>query len=190
MYYNINMKKRSIRIYFNAPITLLFVVICLFALALNSYTGGRSNALIFSCYKSSWTDPLTYVRLICHVFGHQSINHLISNALYILLLGPILEEKYGSKLIFVIIVTAIITGITHNFLSSDTALLGASSIAFAFILLASFTGKNNGIPITFILVAVLWLGSEIVNIFTADNISQVAHIVGGLCGALLAFFLK
>lgn len=184
------MRKRSVRIYFNAPITICFVLLCLLALGINDFTDGLANANVFSTYRSSFTDPMTYVRLICHVFGHQSIEHLINNVLYILLLGPILEEKYGSKLILVILFTAVVTGITHNLISSNTALLGASSIVFAFIILASFQGRRSGIPITFILVAILWLGSEIVGMFQADSISQIAHIVGGLCGAMMAIFLR
>lgn len=184
------MRKRSIRLYFNAPITLTFVLICLLALGLNNFTDGQTNNLIFSCYKGDFSDPLTYVRLVCHVFGHQNLQHLINNTLYILLLGPILEEKYGNKLILVIFITAIITGITHIVISDNTALLGASGVVFAFILLASFTGRNNGIPITFILVAILWLGSEIATMFQADTISQLAHIVGGLCGALFALIFR
>lgn len=184
------MAKRSIKIYFNAPITLAFVLFCLLALGINTLTDGQANALVFSCYKSSLSDPLTYIRLVCHVFGHQSLSHLISNTLYILLLGPILEEKYGSKMISVILVTAIVTGIVHTFISPNTSLLGASGIVFSFIILASFTGRNNGIPVTFILVAILWLGSEVSSMVVDDNISQLAHIVGGLCGASMAFILR
>lgn len=184
------MTKRSIKIYFNAPITLGFVLLCLLALGINTLTDGQANSLLFSCYKSSFSDPLTYVRMICHIFGHQSLDHLISNTLYILLLGPILEEKYGAKLITVILVTAVVTGVVHTFISPGVALLGASGIVFSFIILASFTGRNNGIPVTFILVAILWLGSEVSAMVIDDNISQIAHIVGGLCGASMAFILR
>ena len=182
--------RRSIKIYFNAPITLTFVGICIFALILNYITLGDSNAYIFSTYATNLLDPMTYVRLICHVFGHRDINHLISNAMYILLLGPILEDKYGKKLITVILVTAVVTGVVHNILDPNTMLLGASGVVFAFILLASITGKN-GIPITFILVALFYLGNEIYSgIIMADNISHLTHILGGLSGALLGFSFR
>jgi membrane associated rhomboid family serine protease len=54
------------------------------------------------------------------------------------------------------------------------------------ILLASFTNIRQGrLPITVPLVAVLYLGNEILTgIFTVDNISQLSHIIGGLCGAI------
>jgi membrane associated rhomboid family serine protease len=57
------------------------------------------------------------------------------------------------------------------------------------ILLASFTNFTAGeIPLTFILVLVLYLGREIFNSFNSNNISEFAHIVGGFVGSLFGFF--
>ena len=184
-------KKKKFRIYLNAPITMSFTIICITALILDYLTNGRSTTLIFSTYRSSFLDPLMYVRLVCHVFGHGSFRHLVSNLLYILLLGPMLEEKYHDRLITVILTTALVTGVIHNILQPKVMLLGASGVVFAFILLASITGKEKGIPITLILVALLWLGQEIyTGIVTNDSISQITHILGGLSGAILGMIYK
>ncbi len=184
-------KRKNYTIYLNAPLTMSFVVICLSALALDYLTAGKSTVLLFSTYGSSWFSPMTYIRLFLHVFGHGGVQHLVSNMLYILLLGPMLEEKYHDRLITVILVTAIVTGVVHNILQPNVMLLGASGVVFAFILLASITGKENGIPITLILVAVLYLGQEIYNGFIAsDNISQLTHIIGGLSGTVLGLIYK
>jgi uncharacterized membrane protein YdcZ (DUF606 family) len=57
------------------------------------------------------------------------------------------------------------------------------------ILLASFTNFSRGeIPLTFILILVLYLGRELFNSFSNNNISEFAHIVGGFCGSLFGFF--
>lgn len=182
---------KKLKIYINAPITLMFVIVCLMTIVLDSITAGKSTELFFSTYGSSWLHPLTYVRLVGHVFGHESLSHLISNALYLLLLGPMLEEKYHDKIIIVILVTAIVTGLVNNIIQPNVALLGSSGVVFAFILMASITGKNEGIPITLILVAVLWLGQELyAGINNTDNISQLTHIIGGLSGALLGLVFK
>ncbi|MGN1406548.1 MAG: rhomboid family intramembrane serine protease [Erysipelotrichaceae bacterium] len=183
------MKKRHI--YLNAPITLGFSLICIIALILNLISSGRSNVLLFSTYGSSLLSPMTYLRLVGHIFGHANLNHLVSNLLYILLLGPMLEEKYGDRLIIVILSTAIVTGIVHNVISPNTMLLGASGVVFAFIILASITGNEDGIPVTLIIVALLWIGSEIyTGITTADSISQLTHIVGGLTGGIIGLAFK
>jgi len=182
---------KKFKLYFNAPITLSFVGICLVVLGLDYISNGESTYAFFSTYGSSWLSPLTYLRLIGHVFGHADLSHLISNTLYILLLGPMLEEKYHDKLIMVIIFTALVTGVVHNIIEPDVALLGSSGIVFAFILLSSITGNRQGIPVTLILVAVLYLGEELYSsIALADNISQLTHIIGGLSGALLGLLFK
>ena len=188
---NNGMNKKKFRIYLNAPITLGFVAICIIATGLDYLTKNASTILVFSTYGSSWLSPMTYVRLICHVFGHGGLDHLVNNMLYILLLGPMLEEKYHDRLVTVILTVALVTGIIHNIIQPDVMLLGASGVVFAFILLASITGKDSGIPVTLILVAVLWLGKEIYAGFTsADNVSQITHIIGGLSGAILGMLFK
>ncbi len=184
------MKKKTLKIYFNAPITLSFVGICLIALALNSVTNGESNYVVFSTFGSSWFNPMTYVRLVCHVFGHADLSHLLSNMMYILLLGPMLEEKYGNRLCIVILVTAVVTGVVHNIIQPNVFLLGASGVVFAFILLTSITGTQDGIPVTLIFVAILWLGNELLSGMGFDNISQITHIIGGLSGASLGLIFK
>ena len=186
------MKKR-IRITFNSPVILCFVAICFFATMLNYLTEGKSNQVVFMTYHSSLFSPLTYVRFLSHVFGHEGWQHFIGNMAYILLLGPMLEEKHGAlKMIEVIVVTALVTGVVNYVFFWNTALCGASGVVFAFILMSSFTSFREGeIPITFILVAVIYLGQQIYEgIVLQDNISNMAHILGGVVGGILGFSLN
>lgn len=186
------MKKR-LRITFNAPLVLSFAIACTLATILGEITGQSSNAKVFSTYASSWADPMTYLRLFTHVLGHAGFTHLLNNMAYILLLGPLLEEKYGWKnLLIMILVTAAVTGLIHNLLFPQTALLGASGVVFAFILLTSFTEFREGeIPLTFILVALIYLGQQIWDGITVrDNISNLSHIIGGLVGSGAGYLLN
>ncbi|MDR1637766.1 MAG: rhomboid family intramembrane serine protease [Treponema sp.] len=130
-----------------------------------------------------------WITLFSHVAGHANWTHLLSNFSFILLIGPILEESYGSlPLLAMILITALVTGIL-NTLFFKTGLMGASGIVFMMILLASFTNFSAGeIPLTFILVLVLYLGREIFNSFNTNNISEFAHIIGGFVGSLFGFF--
>ena len=178
------------RFHYNAPVTLTFALVCLLALGLNKLTNGWTNVHFFMTYRSKLTDPLMYIRLFGHAIGHENWDHLLGNMLYILMLGPILEEKYGSKLILeMMAITAVLTGIIFNLLFNG-ALLGASGIVFMFIILASVTNAEKGrIPITFILICILYLGNEFINAFHKDNISQLAHIIGGSLGGFFGLFL-
>ncbi|MDR0553495.1 MAG: rhomboid family intramembrane serine protease [Treponema sp.] len=131
----------------------------------------------------------SWITLFTHVVGHADLNHFLSNFALILLLGPILEETYGSlSLLLMMVITAVVTGALNVFFF-PTYLLGASGVVFMMILLASFTNFTKGeIPLTFILVMLLYLGREFFNSFKSDNISEFAHIVGGFCGSLFGFF--
>ena len=182
-----------LRISLNAPVTLAFVGVCLAAQLLNALTGGAGNRLVFSVYRSSLGDPLTYIRSFCHVFGHADWGHLTGNMIYILLLGPMLEEKYGAKnMILVIAVTALSTGVFSQLLFPRVMLLGASGVVFAFILMSSVTVReDHTIPLTFILVAVFYLGQQAVQgLFTRDSVSQSTHLIGGAVGTAAGFLLS
>lgn len=181
---------RRFKIKVNAPVTISFLFLCVATQILSEITGGDSNRALFTVYRSSFVSPITYLRCFLHVFGHSGWSHLFSNALYLLILGPMLEEKYGARgMIRVILITAFVTGLTSILLFPHTALLGASSVVFSMILLSSVTRAADGsIPLTFVLVAAVYLGRQVYDgIFTADNISQTAHIVGGLVGAGFGF---
>lgn len=182
--------KPILKISFNSPVVLWFSIICLGALILNTITGGKSNALLFEVYRSPLTNPLTYIRMFTHVFGHASWSHFINNITLILVVGPLLEEKYGSAdMLIVTISTAFITGLVHFIFFPGTALLGASGVVFAYILLSSFACiKDGSIPLTFILVAVLYIGGQVVDgVFVRDNVSNLTHIIGGVVGAFFGY---
>lgn len=184
------MKRFAIR--FNAPVVLSFALISLLVLVLDSATGGASTARLFCVYRAPLTDPLTYVRFFTHVLGHSGYSHYMGNMLLLLLVGPGLEEKYGSRnLLLTIVITAFATGLVQFLLFPHSALLGASGVVFMMIVLSSFTEmKKGGIPLTMLLVVALYLGSEIADGLTkTDNVSHLTHIVGGVSGIFFGFRL-
>lgn len=177
------------RIRYNAPVTLTYAIVCTLVLVVDMVSGRALTPAFFSIGPSLNTgNPLEWLRLLTHVLGHVDWAHLMSNFAFILLLGPILEEKYGSGGLFVMmLLTALATGVM-NVLFMNTGLLGASGIVFMMILLVSFTNIRSGdIPLTFILVVALYLTREIIASVREDSISQFAHIVGGVCGSLFGF---
>lgn len=173
------------KLQYSSPVTLTFTFVSLVILLLGYITDGLTTNLLFGVYRSSWIDPLTYVRLFGHVLGHADWSHYTSNMVLFLVLGPILEEKYQSKSFLVMItITALVSGLFHILLFSNTVLLGASGIVFMMIVLSSAAGMKDGkIPITLILVIIIYLGGEILSVGTKDGIAHIAHILGGICGA-------
>ena len=116
----------------------------------------------------------------------------MSNMLLMLVVGPAIEEKYGSRnLLLCIITTAFIGGIIQWLFFPRTILLGASGIVFMMIVMSSFSGgSSKSIPLTLILVIIFYLGNELVTgLSVKDNISHITHIAGGICGAVAGFVL-
>ena len=182
----------SKKIQYNSPVILTFAIVSFGALILNMITNGWSNRLLFSVYRSSFGNPFTYIRLFGHVLGHSNLQHYTGNMMMILLLGPMIEERYGSiTMLKMMGITAFVTGIINSLLFPRVALCGASGIVFLLIVLSSMVNFKEGeIPLTLILVLVVYLGEEIVNgLFSKDNISQLAHIIGGLCGCGFGFMI-
>lgn len=176
---------------YNSVVILSFFFISLFSLVLNYLTKGKSNKKLFSSYRSNVLNLLTYVRLVTHIFGHADWNHFMNNFLYILLIGPMIEEKYGSvNLIIMILVTAIITGILNS-LFSNKRILGASGIVFMLIVLSSFVNITTGkVPITLILICIFYVVNEIISgIFKKDDVSHMGHLIGAICGFVFGFYI-
>lgn len=185
--------KKKLKISYNTPVILSFVIICFVVTMIGVITKDRSTEQLFSVYRSSLINPLTYVRMFSHVFGHIGLDHFMSNAIFLLLLGPMLEEKYGSNtMLKVIIMTALFTGIIHCILWGNSALCGASGVVFACIILSSFTSFEEGkIPLSFILVAVLFIGKEMYSGITVqDNVSNLTHVLGGAVGGVSGYLLN
>ena len=171
------------KLQYNSPIILSFFMISLISLILGYFTRGWSTNLLFSVYRSSLVDPFTYVRFLGHVLGHADFNHFLGNMLLFLVVGPPLEEKYGGMtLLGGIVMTALISGLLQY-------LLGASGIVFMLIMLASLSGMKEGqIPLTLIIVAMLYLGQELYAMFfVSDSVANFMHIVGGACGTVFGF---
>ena len=176
---------------YNSKVILTYFFICLITLAINKLSDGKSNKLLFSTERASLLNPLTYVRLFTHVLGHENFNHLKNNFLYILLVGPMIEEKYGSiTLLKMILITAGVTGII-NFILGDKRILGASGIAFMLILLSSLVNFKKGlIPLTFVLICLFFIISELKDsLVKKDRVSHLSHLLGAICGFIYGFYL-
>lgn len=181
------------KITYNAPVVLTFSLLSLAVLLLGDVTAGVTTAQFFTLRFTAFKDPLLYLRLFSYVLGHANWEHYSGNMMLLLLTGPMLEEKYGSRqLLTVVVFTAVTTGIVHLILLPGVAVLGASGIVFAFILLASITGSGERqVPLTLIVVAVIYLGGEILSgIFDSDSVSQLSHIIGGVIGCGFGYAFK
>lgn len=177
-------------IQYNSVLILSYFFICFLALILNWISKGSINKLLFSSYRNSLLSPLTYVRLITHSIGHSNWSHFMNNFLYILLIGPMIEEKFGTiPLLKMMLITSLVIGI-FNFIFSKRGIIGASGIVFMLITLSSAVNLENGkIPLSLILVCLFFVVNEIISsIFKKDNVSHISHFIGALCGIAFIFY--
>ncbi|MBQ9205820.1 MAG: rhomboid family intramembrane serine protease [Treponema sp.] len=199
--------KKKLKVTYNAPVTLTFAILCVVILLMNDFLLGKhlipalftaparigTKGTVGEIIKDvgfNYKSVLDYFRLFLHIFGHTDWNHLLGNFSFILLLGPLMEERYGSKMVaLMFVVTAFVTGVINVCLIPHP-LLGASGIVFMLIVLASITTLDkNVIPLSFIFVVAIYLGRELINAPKSENIATVAHIAGGLCGSLFGFMV-
>ena len=180
---------------YNSLVVLTFFFISLFVMIIHTLTKGESTKHFFSTSSSSsLLNPLTYVRFFTHALGHGSWDHFIHNFLYILLVGPMVEEKYGSiNLIIMFLITALIGGVSNKLFCKNTRCYGASGIVFMLIVLSSFVNFEMGkIPLTLVLIFIFYIADEIFKGLARknDNISHLGHIMGGICGVVCGFYCR
>ena len=173
---------------YNSPVILTYFFICLIILMIDKLCKGKFSATFFTTYKNdSLLNPLTYFKLISHSLGHADWDHLYSNFIKILLIGPLIEEKYGSiNLLIAMILTSLIIGIVNKILGKG-GILGASGVAYMLILLSSFVYMENGkIPITLTLIILFFVVDEVIKLFRRkkDGVSHLGHITGAICGVV------
>jgi membrane associated rhomboid family serine protease len=179
------------KIKYNAPVTLTFALICTAVVAANQYLVPGLIDGLFTAEGSltfKYDDIPAYTRVFSYPFGHVGWDHLLSNLTLILLLGPILEERFGSRsLIMMMFLTSMINGLINAFFF-PTELVGSSGLVFMMIVLTSFNNIKKGeIPMTFLVIISLYMAREIISAFKYDDISQISHIIGGACGSMFGF---
>ncbi len=176
---------------YNSPVILTYLALSLGACLLNFLTRNKSNKLLFSSYRSHILNPLTYIRMFTHAIGHQNLDHLIHNFLFILLVGPMIEEKYGSlTLLILFLITSLVIAI-FNIIFNDYVILGASGNVYMLIVLSSFSNLTEGkIPLTLILILIFYVISEVRKSITEGNkkIYHDGHLIGALLGIVYGFY--
>lgn len=188
---NFNLEFSNIKFDYNSKVIITYLIICLIAWLLNIITRGKSNKLLFESYRSSPLNPLTYVRLFTHSIGHRDWDHLVSNFLIILLIGPMIEEKYGSvNLIIMFLLTSLVIGL-FNTIFSNYSILGASGNVYMLIVLSAFSNVQEGtIPITVVLICLFYVIGEIKRTITErkSKVYHDGHLIGALCGLAFGIF--
>ncbi|MBQ2264111.1 MAG: rhomboid family intramembrane serine protease [Oscillospiraceae bacterium] len=184
------MKLKFPKIEFNSPVVIYYTIAAFVVLLFGYATNHQTTDSFFTCFRTNASDPMMYIRMVSYVFGHSSASHYTGNFFLIILIGPMLEEKYGSKTLLVMMATTALAGGIVNVAIGTHGLRGASGIVFLFIILCSCTKVEAGkIPLSMVLVVLIYIGKELViGVTSSDNISQITHIIGGICGIVFGLY--
>jgi len=174
---------------FNAPLTLSMTLLAAATLAVTSAMGGLPRWLVASAPNPA--DAQYALGLVLYPLAHANVAHLCGNLALLLLLGPVVEERYGSlPLLLWFAITSVVIGLAHTLFFSG-GLVGASGLVFFCVMLSSAGALKAGrVPVTLLLVALVYLGQEISSALEPDDVSQMAHVLGGVCGVVAGLFMK
>lgn len=195
--------RKKLKIKVNAPVTIAMTMLCLLFVVITqqvlkhfsinlvektfSAVGNAKSAVPFN-----FKNPVHYLRILLHVFGHSNWIHFSCNFSLILILGPILEERYGSPAIIIMSSVAIIVSGLLNACFFTSAIMGADSIVFMMILLSSYAALTKGeIQIPVVMLFILFICMEFFMEISGGikDIAKISQLAGGICGSMFGFLV-
>ncbi len=190
----------NIKVAYDAPVTLTFVIISAVLFLINIILAKSGKSLGLEKLLASPTSqtgalpfiptaPLSYLRLLLYIFGSESAGGaavLFTNLILIMLLGPAMEERYGSVIIGIMIfVSALFSGVL-NACFCEASLVGAVPLVSMMIFLNAFMSfSKKKFPLSFAAVMVFFVVLQVAG--GAGVLRIIICIAGGLCGSLFAF---
>lgn len=166
----------------------------------------KLNSIISYKYSLIASDP-QLITLITHIFLHADSVHLIGNMVFLFIFGFVLEIVFGRPLyLAAYLLSGIGSGIFYIMLDSNSAaagigasgaisgLVGMYTVAFGLRKIRFFyflVFYFNYIKAPAIILLPLWFIYDLSQQFWGpENVNNIAHIGGLLCGALIAYLLK
>ena len=203
------MAKKKIRVLYDSQLTLTLTILAAILFFLDFLIlKGKLSASLLTSYGTlsdkafSASNPLSYIRIILHVFGVQSWSALLINSTFFLLLGKSLEEEYGSFILgLMIFLSSLLSGVILIFCPVNSS--GAYPIIFLMIFLSAvkMISKKN-IQISWILIFILYTaysmacafennsslieGNNFIKFFQS-NIPTFIAIASGIAASLFGF---
>jgi GlpG protein len=175
--------KRDI-VSFDSSFTLCLILVS-FIVTLIQETFVPGFAHIFATH-NKWD-----IGIVLHIFGHSSWSHFLGNVVYIAMLGPSVEETFGSiPLMIMTLLSAVFIGIVSVIFKNPC--YGLSSIAYMWVILNTFQINNSKkIPLTSIILLVIFVLPEVIAMFVkSDNIGHQNHVLGAIFGLVFGIAAK
>lgn len=197
-------KKNSLKFIFDSPVVLVFSVVSAVIFISDLILKLNLSEKIFECPGAKsvpafdFKSALSYVKLVIYPFGGENSTSFFLNIGFILLLGPVLEERYGSiMLALMIFITSLVGGVLTACVSTF-GIYGCGGIVFMMIILSVLSVFiKKQLPVSWIFIFTLYLafslfsGKKISGFmpFMQNNVPVFIQLASGICGSLFGFFV-
>lgn len=217
-------KKNKINFAYDSPVALSFAIITILLFVMNALvTKGRIDVFFYAPTNSGGAFPFnlkdvaSYLRLVLYQFGYFDLSFLFADLIIILLLGQILEERYGSVIMGLMMFFSTLFSGVLNACFGKEKLCGAASIVIMMVFLNALTSiSKKKVSVLSVATIVLVICREIFarnggflqsgvtsgvvtgsvvsggagvksGFLDGGFISVIVSVAGGLCGSLFAF---
>ncbi|MCR5764442.1 MAG: hypothetical protein K6G09_00540 [Treponema sp.] len=187
--------KLKIKFNYDAPVTLTFTLLSVLLFVIDFiFLKERLNSSIFITptvsgdFQFSFSSLNSYLRLFLYIFGRESTLLFFSRLVIITLLGPRMEERYGSAVIgIMILVSTFFTGVLFAS-CCKVSFNGSTPIVFMLILLDMlFHISKKTVSLSSALATALFIACLFINPNENGLVGILIVLAGGLCGSLFAF---
>lgn len=197
-------KKNSLKFIFDSPVVLVFSVVSAVIFISDLILKLNLSEKIFECPGAKsvpafdFKSALSYVKLVIYPFGGENSTSFFLNIGFILLLGPVLEERYGSiMLALMIFITSLVGGVLTACVSTF-GIYGCGGIVFMMIILSVLSVFiKKQLPVSWIFIFTLYLAFSLFSRkkisgfmpFMQNNVPVFIQLASGICGSLFGFFV-
>ncbi|MBP5568442.1 MAG: rhomboid family intramembrane serine protease [Treponema sp.] len=188
-------KKISLKFEYDAPVTLSFIVITVLIFVISLIAkDAKIQSLLVAPTNAAGKAPFSFsniksiLGLFLYIFGGADPALLFTNLLFIALIGPSMEERYGSFIIGIMMfVSALFAGVL-NACFCKYPMSGCSAVVFMLVLLnAMMYFSKNKITGTSVSMIILFILREVYIKNPNKAVGVIIILAGGLCGSLFAF---
>ena len=189
-------KKLKLKFVYDAPVMLTFALAVLVIFVLDTFVvkGKLAEKWLLSPTSAEGSLPFAFsdftsiFRLFLHVLGGRDIPFLICNLIFIRLLGPEMEERYGSVIIGIMIFVAALFSGVLNACFCKIPVSGSEPVVFMLILRCAMMHLSRStVSASALVVIILFAVMLVLRKNPNGVVGVVITLAGGLCGSLFAF---
>ncbi|MCR5699512.1 MAG: rhomboid family intramembrane serine protease [Treponemataceae bacterium] len=183
--------KAGFSVSFDSPVALILVILLVVMAVVERLVPSIAWLFVCPCRAGNaaafnYAHVADYFRILLYPFGFSSWNQLTANLVFILLLFPKIESVFGKLFSSLLVLITVLFAGVICVCFSNSVIYGTSGIVCMLLILAIFiSADKRQIPLSYILLAVIYFAREIVSIIDTNTIEVFCHFAGSLAGSLV-----